>query len=129
MAKVIPARRRGSFFGTRQLMGGLLTFAIAGALSNLLWGRVSERQGNRRLLLIAGALLALTPAAALLAPTLEGRLWPGAGGLTAAMGLVFLVSGIANDASNIAGMTYMLEIVPEAERPTTSGWRTPRWGW
>jgi MFS family permease len=37
------------------------------------------------------------------------------------MGLVFLVSGIANDGSNIAGMTYMLEIVPEAERPTYIG--------
>jgi MFS family permease len=95
--------------------------AIAGALSNLLWGRVSERHGNRRLLLIAGALLALIPALALLAPALAGLLWPGAGGLTAAMGLVFLVSGIANDGSNIAGMTYLLEIVPEAERPTYIG--------
>ena len=47
--------------------------AIAGALSNLLWGHVSERHGNRRLLLIAGALLALTPALALLAPALVGR--------------------------------------------------------
>jgi MFS family permease len=37
------------------------------------------------------------------------------------MGLVFLVSGIANDGSNIAGMTYMLEIVPEVERPTYIG--------
>jgi MFS family permease len=95
--------------------------AIAGALSNLLWGRVSERQGNRRLLLIAGALLALTPALALLAPALAAWPWPGAAGLTAAMGLVFLVSGIANDGSNIAGMTYLLEIVPEAERPTYMG--------
>jgi MFS family permease len=95
--------------------------AIAGALSNLLWGRVSERQGNRSLMLIAGALLALTPALALLVPMLAGRLWPGTGGLTAAMGLVFLVSGIANDGSNIAGMTYLLEIVPEAERPTYIG--------
>ena len=95
--------------------------AIAGALSNLLWGRVSERQGNRRLLLIAGGLLALTPALALLAPPIASRLWPGTGGLTAAMGLAFLVSGIANDGSNIAGMTYMLEIVPEAERPTYIG--------
>jgi MFS family permease len=95
--------------------------AIAGALSNLLWGRVSERQGNRRLLLIAGALLALTPALALLGPVLARWLWPDPVGLTAAIGLVFLVSGIANDGSNIAGMTYLLEIVPEAERPTYIG--------
>ena len=32
VAKVIPARRRGSFFGTRQLFGGLLSFLIVGPL-------------------------------------------------------------------------------------------------
>ena len=95
--------------------------AIAGAPSNLRWGRVSERHGNRHLPLIAGALLALTPALALLGPAVASGLWLGAGGLTAAMGLVFLVSVIANDGSNIAGMTYLLEIVPEAERPTYIG--------
>jgi hypothetical protein len=38
VAKIIPARRRGSFFGTRQLMGGLLTFAVAGPLVRWLLG-------------------------------------------------------------------------------------------
>jgi hypothetical protein len=38
VAKVIPPRRRGSFFGTRQLFGGLLTFAIVGPLVRWLLG-------------------------------------------------------------------------------------------
>ena len=32
VAKVIPPRRRGSFFGLRQLVGGLLAFAMVGSL-------------------------------------------------------------------------------------------------
>ncbi|HEU5099284.1 MAG TPA: hypothetical protein VFU22_09710, partial [Roseiflexaceae bacterium] len=38
VAKVIPPRRRGSFFGTRQLFGGLLTFALVGPLVRWLLG-------------------------------------------------------------------------------------------
>src|SRR5437868_15301202 len=38
VANVIPARRRGSFFGMRQLYGGLLTFALAGPLVRWLLG-------------------------------------------------------------------------------------------
>jgi MFS family permease len=95
--------------------------AIAGALSNVLWGRVSERQGNRRLLLIAGVLIALTPALALLGPMLARSMGLAELGLSAAIGLVFLVSGVATDGSNIAGMTYLLEIVPDDERPTYMG--------
>ncbi|MFL5803311.1 MAG: MFS transporter, partial [Roseiflexaceae bacterium] len=95
--------------------------AIAGALSNVFWGRISARQGNRRLMLIASMLSVCTPALALLGPTLVQALGLGAGGLTIAIGLVFLTSGAANDGSNIANMTYLLEIVPEDERPTYMG--------
>ncbi len=38
VAKVVPAQRRGSFFGTRQLLGGLLTVAVAGPLVRWLLG-------------------------------------------------------------------------------------------
>jgi MFS family permease len=108
----LPASVAGVYLAVR---------ALAGALSNVLWGRVSERQGNRRLLLIAGLLIALTPALALLGPILARGLGLAEVGLSAAIGLVFLVSGVANDGSNIAGMTYLLEIVPEDERPTYMG--------
>jgi MFS family permease len=95
--------------------------AISGALSNLLWSRVSERQGTRRLILLTGVLIVLAPALALAGPALSGALGLGSIGLLIAMGLVFLVAGVATDGAGIAGNTYLLEIVPESERPTYIG--------
>lgn len=92
--------------------------ALAGAVSNILWGRISSQLGNRSLLLITTALLALIPALALAGPTLAAALGGGAGGVAVVLGAVFLLSGAANDGSNIASMTYLLDIVPEDERPT-----------
>jgi MFS family permease len=37
------------------------------------------------------------------------------------MGLVFFVSGAANDGNALAGSTYLLEIAPEDERPSYIG--------
>lgn len=91
---------------------------LAAALSNLLWGRVSARYGNRRLVLVTGALVALAPALALAGPLLVTMLGLGQVGLLVALGLVFLAAGMAFDGSMIAGMTYLLEIAPERERPT-----------
>lgn len=95
--------------------------AITGALSNLVWSRVSERSGNERLVRLSGVLVALTPLLALAGPSLIGLLGLGSLGLQLALGLVFLSSGAAADASNLAGSTYLLEIVPAGERPTYIG--------
>jgi len=98
-------RRRGRLPGGA---GGL------GALSNLIWSRISERQGTRRLILLTGVLIVLGPA-------LAGAIGLGSTGLLIAMGLVFLVAGVATDGAGISGNTYLLEIVPETERPTYIG--------
>jgi MFS family permease len=95
--------------------------AISGALSNLLWSRVSERQGTRLLILITGVLFALAPALALAGPAVSGALGLGETGMLVAIGLVFLVAGVANDGNGISSNTYLLEIVPEDERPTYIG--------
>ncbi len=95
--------------------------ALAGALSNLLWGRLSERRGNRLLVLASAALVPLPPILALAGPALIGAFALGSGGMLWAMGLVFLVAGAANDGSMLAGNTYLLDVVPEAERPTYMG--------
>src|SRR5215208_2692158 len=42
-------------------------------------------------------------------------------GVLLAIGLVFLVAGVANDGNGISSDTYLLEIVPEDERPTYIG--------
>jgi MFS family permease len=95
--------------------------AISGALSNLLWSRISARQGTRRLILLTGVLFVLAPALALAGPAIAGALGLGQLGLVVAIGMVFLVAGVANDGNGISSNTYLLEIVPEDERPTYIG--------
>lgn len=95
--------------------------AVSGALSNLLWSRISERQGNCRLILLTGVLFVLAPALALAGPALSSALGLGSTGVLVAIGLVFLVAGVANDGNGISGNTYLLEIVPADERPTYIG--------
>jgi MFS family permease len=95
--------------------------ALSGALSNLLWSRISERQGTRRLILLTGVLIVLAPALALAGPALSAALGLGDTGLLIAIGLVFLVAGVAADGAGISGNTFLLEIVPESERPTYIG--------
>jgi MFS family permease len=96
-------------------------WALAAALSNLFWGRVSDRSGNRRLILITGGLIALAPLLMIAAPAAVRAAGLGELALTAALGLVFLLVGSAADGSSIAGMTYLLDIVPEEERPSYIG--------
>jgi MFS family permease len=108
----LPASVAGVFLAVR---------AITGALSNLVWGRVSDRRGNRQLVLLSGVLVICPPALALAGPALAAALGLGQGGLLAAMGLVFLVGGAASDGNQLAGSTYLLEIAPEDERPTYIG--------
>jgi MFS family permease len=95
--------------------------AISGALSNLLWSRISARQGTRRLILLTGVLFVLAPALALAGPAIAGALGLGQLGLVVAIGMVFLVAGVANDGNGISSNIYLLEIVPEDERPTYIG--------
>lgn len=108
----LPASVAGIYLAVR---------AIAGALSNLLWGRLSDRRGNRVLVLASAALAMLPPLLALAGPAIAQALALGSNGLLWAIGLVFLASGAANDGSMMAGNTYLLEVVPEAERPSYMG--------
>jgi len=69
-------------------------------------------------LLTSGILLVLTPAFALIGPWVVQMLNLNSLAMMMAIGVVFLLSGAATDGSNIANTTYLLEIVPEMERPT-----------
>jgi MFS family permease len=108
----LPASAAGLYLAVR---------ALTGALSNLVWSRVSDRSGNQRLVLLSGSLLLVTPALALAGPAVVSALGLGSTAMLVALGLVFLVSGAANDGNNMAANTYLLEIVPEDERPTYMG--------
>jgi MFS family permease len=108
----IPAGAAGTYLAIR---------AIAGALSNLIWGRMSDRRGNRMLVLTSAACITIPPLIALLGPGLVQSLALGSNGMFWLMGSVFLVAGVANDGIMLAGNTYLLEVVPENERPTYMG--------
>jgi MFS family permease len=91
---------------------------FSAALSNLYWGRVVDRQGNRRLMVLTGSIAAGAPVAALLLPLVFA---PGSTALAWAFTLVFLLIGLSVDGSMTAGSTYLLEIAPEHERVTYAG--------
>lgn len=94
-------------------------WALAAALSNLIWARVTDRQGPQRVMIIAGALIAFAPLLILVAPLLTTGM--GAALLIAALGLAFLSVGAGNDGVMIVAMTYVLEVAPEDERPIYLG--------
>jgi MFS family permease len=96
-------------------------WALAGALSNLVWGRVADRRGNRKLLVLAGTLSALAPLLMLGAPALLLAVNAPAALLAAALGLVFLLVGAGTDGIMIAAMTYVIEVSPDDERATYLG--------
>ncbi|HEY1015933.1 MAG TPA: MFS transporter [Herpetosiphonaceae bacterium] len=103
-----------------QLIGGYLALrTLSAALSNLYWARVVDRQGNRRLMVLTGILIVCVPLWALLSPA-AGLV----GGATAtgwAFGGVFLLFGLSVDGSGTAGLTYVMETAPEAERTAYMG--------
>lgn len=81
---------------------------IGGIASNLLWAELSDRSGNRLVIVLTTATAALIPVSALLAPGL------GLPMLVATFGLIgFVASG------TVIGFTnYLLEIAPAQLRPT-----------
>ena len=99
-----------------QMVGVYLTARTAASIaSNLLWGRISDRQGNRRLLQITSALGLGMPLIALGI----GRLGSGAAAaswLSWAYALVFMFSGAYMAGGGIARTGYLLDVTPPAQR-------------
>ncbi len=99
----IPAETIGAYIGIATL---------AGLLANPLWSRMSDRRGNRIVLLGAASFLLTLPALAILFGFL-----PSSPALALPFGILFLFNGIARPAANIAYPSYLLEIAPAPERP------------
>jgi MFS family permease len=89
---------------------------LASFASNLLWGRISDRRGNKLLIALSNSLGLFIPLTALaIVPLAE--LWPGlrefAPGLFA---LVFVLSGCAKSGVMIGNINFLLEIAPADNR-------------
>lgn len=90
-------------------------------LSYLVWSRLSDRRGNRLLLRWGSGLAMLAPPLSLLLPPLGRALGLTAHALAYFFAPVFVLSAVGNAALNIALGAYILEILPERERPAGLG--------
>jgi MFS family permease len=92
----------------------LMGATLAGVLSNLVLGRLSDRYGNRLLVRLAALTVALPSAAALLFAHVGGP------GLDRGVlfTLVFVLQGLHATAHSIGSNNYLLELGPAAERVT-----------
>jgi len=90
----------------------LLGSTLAGVLSNLIWGRVGDRRGNRLLMQLVALTASLAPAFALLIIHLPDI------GLDKSLifTLVFVLYGAHQTAAFIGGGNYLLELAPASER-------------
>lgn len=107
-------------FATEQLayskgsVGLFTSWEFAGAIiANPLWGYLSNRIGNKTLLVVICVLAVMVSVAMLLFIV---------GVLPASLfGLIFLASAAVDSGAGTGGINYALEIVPEGERPTYIG--------
>jgi MFS family permease len=93
--------------------------AISSLLSNFLWSPMSDRAGNRLLMVMTVASVALVPGMALLL-SFFAELGPSEV-LFSAFALVFVLSGFALGAARIINNNMLLTIAPRAELSTYVG--------
>lgn len=100
-----------------ETVGAYIAIATAASLlSNPIWGRLSDRRGNRVLFIGASIALVATPLIALAFGFL-----PGGPALALPFGLIFAFAGASRTAVNICAPSYLLEIAPASERPLYLG--------
>ena len=90
---------------------------VAMILSNLVWGRVSDGQGNRKLINITTLVGLMTPAIVLLTGVIQRSVPDATGWLGYAFAAVFLTAGAYSSGSGIGIINYLLDIAPESQRP------------
>ncbi len=100
-----------------ETVGAYIAIATASSLfTNPIWGRISDRRGNRVLFIGASIALLATPLIALAFGFL-----PSGPSLALPFGLIFAFAGAARTAVNICAPSYLLEIAPASERPLYLG--------
>ena len=89
----------------------LLAQVLGGSLSNLVWARIVDTSGSRRMIFICAVISTMTPLLAILL---------GSFGWMAMMPVFFFAGAIFNGRS-VGFQSALLEISPEAERGTYAG--------
>lgn len=101
---------------------------VAAVLSNLVWSRVSDRRGTRSIVQASSALAISIPTLALVIGFLIDRAPSGGAWHAYAYGLVFVAMGAFGSGTMIAGMSYLLDIIPDTERPLYLGFNSTLFG-
>ncbi len=112
-------------FGVSESSVGLFLIVqtVGAGISNLIWGRLSARQGNRQVIL--GTVIC-----SVLVPLLALMLWGSFGDVvrsgptwwkTAAFLPIFFLMGASTSGTFIGFVSYLLDIAPEGRRPTYVG--------
>lgn len=104
----IEASMLGFYLGAR---------TVASIGSNLIWGRVSDTLGNRKLLVLTNVVGVVPPLLALLIGTANRSLPDASGWLGYAFATVFLIAGAFSSGSGIGITNYLLDLAPDAQRP------------
>ncbi|MGC9469422.1 MAG: MFS transporter [Anaerolineae bacterium] len=90
----------------------------AGIISNLVWARISDGQGNRRLIVVTNLLGLVTPVLVLAMGQLNRVAGPEVSTwLSYAFAAVFFTAGAYASGSGIGITNYLLDIAPDAQRP------------
>jgi len=112
---VYAQRELGIAAGLLGLYLGVRT--AGGILSNLLWGRISDGLGNRKLIIATTAVGAATPILALMFGWLDSAAPASTAWLTYAFALVFLAAGMFGPGSAMGLTNYLLDVAPDEQRP------------
>ncbi len=111
---IIFARERLGFEVSS--VGIFLSIQMVGmVLSNILWGALSNQVGNKIVIVLVSAVAVISPLVTLLSnvyPSLQGML---------GFGIVFFFLGFTLSGIRLGYANYMLDVSPEAERPTYLG--------
>lgn len=96
--------------------GVLLSIQMIGfVVSNLLWGSLSNRTGNKIVLVLVSAVALVSPLLAIMSARLMCL------GNTLCIGIIFFFLGFTLSGIRLGQNNYMLDVSPEAERPTYLG--------
>lgn len=111
---IIFARERLGF--EISSVGIFLSIQMLGmVISNVLWGTLSDRVGNKIVLVLVSAVAVMSPLVTLLSNVylpLQGMF---------GFGIVFFFIGFTLSGISLGYANYMLDVSPEAERPTYLG--------
>ncbi len=107
-----------SVLGAPEGMVGVYVAARVGAqlFSNLLWGSLSDRRGNRLVMRLLGLGNGLAALLALVLLGVVGLLRPQGAWLPYLAVPLFLLDGAVRPGQVLVGSNFLLELVPEAER-------------